>query len=258
MAHRLAAVLAFLGALRFGRADGLVDLLVAAFNNSSSTYNSGSGTPAQNAEFLYGAVTGTTGTGAAAVGPVLWDADGATNFIKQAANGRGEAKTLAGGFTPAAPTCTFTRGANTTAYTIGDEVGTASTTPTTVAVGRFNGASGVILGAQVVYSSYAAVIPQLVVALFSASVTLAGDNAQLNLSDSDAALCIGLIPLTAAQSGQYSAGAPVAHPPHPRPHADRIHLRRLPADDLCGALHAECFYAYRKQRNIGAHVASRG
>jgi len=48
------------------------------------------------------------------------------------------------------------------------------------------------------------------VLFFSATVTLAGDNAQLNLSDSDAALCIGVIPLTASQSGQYSAGAPVA------------------------------------------------
>jgi hypothetical protein len=115
-----------------------------------------------------------------------------------------------GGFSPAAPTCTFTRGANTTAYTIGDEVGTAGTAPTTISVARANGGSGLILGAQVIYSSYAATVPQLVVALFSATVTLAGDNAQLNLSDGDAALCIGIIPLTAAQSGQYSAGAPVS------------------------------------------------
>jgi len=115
-----------------------------------------------------------------------------------------------GGFTPAAPTATFTRGANATPYTIGDEVGTAGTAPTTIAVGRFNGASGVIQGAQVVYSSYAATVPQLVLLLFSATVTLAGDNAQLNLSDAHAALMLGWMPLSASQSGQYSAGAAVA------------------------------------------------
>ncbi|HXU02341.1 MAG TPA: hypothetical protein VN903_15350 [Polyangia bacterium] len=124
--------------------------------------------------------------------------------------GNTDGSLVVGGFTPAAPTATFTRGANATPYTIGDEVGTASTAPTTISVGRFNGASGVIQGAQVVYSSYAATVPQLVVLLFSATVTLAGDNAQLNLSDAHAALCIGTIPLTASQSGQYSAGAAVA------------------------------------------------
>jgi hypothetical protein len=152
----------------------------------------------------------TVGTGVTAVAPGLFDSAGGVNFVKQAGNARGEAITVSGGLTPSAPTCTFTRGANATAYTIGDEVGTAGTAPTTVSVARFNGGSGVILGAQVVYSGYAATVPQLVVLLFSATVTLAGDNAQLNLSDSDAALMIGYIPLTASQSGQYSAGAPVS------------------------------------------------
>jgi hypothetical protein len=115
-----------------------------------------------------------------------------------------------GGFTPPGPTCTFTRGANATPYTIGDEVGTSGTAPTAITVGRFNGASGVIQGVQVVYSSYAAIVPQLVLLLFSATVTLAGDNAQLLLSDAHAKLMIGWIPLTASLSGQYSAGAPVA------------------------------------------------
>ena len=115
-----------------------------------------------------------------------------------------------GGWAPAAPTCTFTRPANTTAYTIGDEVGTASTAPTTIPVGRFNGATGVIQGAQAVYSNYPAVIPQLVVVLFSATVTLAGDNAQFALSDSDAANIIAIIPLTQTQALNYSAGVPVS------------------------------------------------
>lgn len=154
--------------------------------------------------------TATTGAGIAATGPLLFDSVGGTNYVKQAGNARGEAIVVAGGLSPAAPTCTFTRGANQTPYTIGDEVGTSGTAPTTVSVARFNGGSGVILGAQVVYSSYAATVPQLVVVLFSATTTLAGDNAQLNLSDGDAALCIGTIPLTASQSGQYSAGAAVA------------------------------------------------
>ncbi len=113
------------------------------------------------------------------------------------------------GFAPAAPTCTFTRGSNTTAYTIGDEVGTAGTAPTTIAVGRVNAGTGVILGATAVYSNAPTITPNLVLMLFSATTTLAGDNAQLALSDAHAALCIGFIPLTASQDGSYSAGARV-------------------------------------------------
>lgn len=123
---------------------------------------------------------------------------------------KGQQRTLAGGYTPSSPTCTFTRPANTTPYTIGDEVGTSGTAPTTISVGRYNGASGVILGAQAVYSNYPATVPQLVLVLFSATVTLAGDNAQFALSDSDAANIIAIIPLTATQALNYSAGAPVS------------------------------------------------
>jgi hypothetical protein len=147
----------------------------------------------------------TTGVDVLGVGPLLKLSGG--NWFNQAGNGRGEAIVVAGGFAPAAPTCTFTRGGNQTQYTIGDEVGTAGTAPTTVSVGRFNAATGVIQGATVVYSNAPAITPQLVVLLFSATVTLAGDNAQLNLSDAHAALCIGFIPLTASQDGVYSAGA---------------------------------------------------
>ena len=49
----------------------------------------------------------------------------------------GDMRVIAAGHTPAAPTCTFTRPANITAYTIGDEVGTNGTAPTTIPVARF-------------------------------------------------------------------------------------------------------------------------
>lgn len=132
------------------------------------------------------------------------------NSVLASVDLKGNLRTLAGGFTPSSPTCTFTRPANVTAYTIGDEVGTSGTAPTTVTVGRYNGASGVIQGASVFYSSYSALVPSLVVLLFSATVTLAGDNAQLSLSDSDALKMIGYIALTANQPTAYSAGAPTS------------------------------------------------
>lgn len=112
------------------------------------------------------------------------------------------------GFAPAAPTATFTRGANTTAYTIGDEVGTAGTAPTTVSVARVNGGSGIIQGAQVIYSNNPTVTPQLVLIVLNATATLAGDNAQCALSDSDALKVVAVIPLSATQPLVYSAGAP--------------------------------------------------
>lgn len=148
------------------------------------------------------------------------------NSVLLSANLSGSLRTIAAGHTPAAPTCTFTRPANTTAYTIGDEVGTSGTSPTTVSVARFNGGTGIIQGARVFYSGYPATVPQLVVLLFSTNVTLAGDNAQLSVSDTDAKTLICTIPLTASQSSQYSAGAPVSAggvwlsgtPARPAPH----------------------------------------
>lgn len=114
------------------------------------------------------------------------------------------------GFAPAAPTCTFTRPANTTAYTAGDEVGTAGTAPTTVSVARVNGGSVIIQGAQGIYSNYPATVPQLVLFLFNATVTLAGDNAQFALSDADAKKIVAVIPLSSTQALNYTAGAPTA------------------------------------------------
>lgn len=148
------------------------------------------------------------------------------NSVLLSTNLTGSLRTVAAGHTPAAPTCTFTRPANTTPYSIGDEVGTSGTSPTTVSVARFNGGTGIIQGARVFYSSYPATVPQLVVLLFSTNVTLAGDNAQLSLSDTDAKTLICAIPLTASQSSQYSAGAPVSaggvwlsgSPSRPAPH----------------------------------------
>lgn len=115
--------------------------------------------------------------------------------------------TRSGGFDLALPTCTFTRGANTTPYTIGDEVGTSGTAPTTAVFGRANGYGGVIQGCRGILSNSPVVTPSLRVLLFSATVTLAGDNAQLALSDGDALLYLGSILLTESQSLVYSAGA---------------------------------------------------
>lgn len=104
------------------------------------------------------------------------------------------------------PSCVLTRGANVTPYTIGDEVGTAGTAPTTFVAGRANAGTGFILGATGIYSNYPALIPDLVILVFNGTVTLAGDNAQLNLSDADAAKCVAVLRTVATESGSYSAG----------------------------------------------------
>ena len=106
------------------------------------------------------------------------------------------------------PSITLTRGANTTAYTIGDEVATASTAPTAITVARVNAGTGFIVGGRIVYSNAPAVTPDLAILLFSETVTLAGDNAQLNLSDADAARVLGVLYTQRALAGAYSAGAP--------------------------------------------------
>ncbi len=107
------------------------------------------------------------------------------------------------------PSITLTRGANTTPYTIGDEVATAGTAPTAITVARVNAGTGFIVGGRIVLSNAPAVTPDLIILVFQDTVTLAGDNAQLALSDADAAKCIGILYTQRAQPGSYSAGAPV-------------------------------------------------
>jgi len=111
-----------------------------------------------------------------------------------------------GGFS-AAPLITLTRPANTTAYTAQDEVATTGTAPVSIAVSRVTGQTGIITGARLIYSSNPAAAPGFRLLLFSATVTAAGDNSPLNLSDGDAALYLGLIDFSDTQAGGSATNA---------------------------------------------------
>lgn len=112
-----------------------------------------------------------------------------------------------GGFSKIA-SATFTRPANTDAYTAQDEVGTASTAATSFPVARHQDTSGLIVGAKLIYSSNPAADPQFRLLLFSSNITAAGDNAALNLSDADGLKCLGFIDFDTTQAG----GAATSNP----------------------------------------------
>lgn len=111
-----------------------------------------------------------------------------------------------GGFS-ADPLVTLTRPANTTAYTAQDEVATTGTAPVSFSVARVTGQTGIITGADLIYSNNPAVTPAFRLLLFSAPVTAAGDNVALALSDADAALFIGMIDFTQTQAGGAATSA---------------------------------------------------
>lgn len=106
------------------------------------------------------------------------------------------------------PAVTLTRGNNTTAYSVGDEVATTGTAAAAITVARVNAGTGFIVGGRIAYSNApTAVVPDFVILVFGDTVTLAGDNAQLALSDADAAKYIGALYTGRVQAGSYSAGA---------------------------------------------------
>ena len=110
----------------------------------------------------------------------------------------GTQRVVAGGYTDVV-SGTLTRPANTTAYAADDEVATASTSPLSLNLARANGLSGLIVGATLIYSNNPSTTPQFRLLVFDQTVTLAGDNAALALSDADAAKCIGFIDFNTSQ-----------------------------------------------------------
>lgn len=114
----------------------------------------------------------------------------------------------AGGYSATSPV-TLTRAATTTAYTAQDEVATVGTAPASFAVSRVTGLTGIITGARLVYAANPAVTPGFRLLLFSATVTLAGDNSPLNLSAADAANFIGAIDFSVTQAGGSATSAPL-------------------------------------------------
>jgi hypothetical protein len=112
----------------------------------------------------------------------------------------GSLRVVGGGYTDVI-SGTLTRPANTTAYTAEDEVGTNSTSPLSLNLARYNAATGYITSATLIYSSNPTVTPQFRLIITDQTVTLAGDNAALALSDADAAKAIGFIDFFAVQAG---------------------------------------------------------
>ena len=104
------------------------------------------------------------------------------------------------------PSGTLTRPANTTAYTAQDEVGTGGTAPLSITVQRVNAGTGFVVGGRLVYSNSPSTTPQFRALIFGQTVTLAGDNAQINISDADALKYLGLIDFTTSQGMVYSGG----------------------------------------------------
>lgn len=102
---------------------------------------------------------------------------------------------------------TITRPANVTGYTGQDEIVDTGGAVATVAVGRVNGGAGTIEGITCIYSNNPTVTPQLRVLFFDTAPATAGDNNALNLSDADAAKCIGYIDLNVAQAGGSATSA---------------------------------------------------
>lgn len=106
-------------------------------------------------------------------------------------------------------TGTLTRGANVTPYDINDEVATPGTAPLSLALGRAVGRTGLIASCTLIYSSTPAIIPQFRLLLFDRTLTLAGDNAPINISDAHALFGIGFIDFDTYQTLGGTTAAPL-------------------------------------------------
>ena len=98
-----------------------------------------------------------------------------------------------------APSASYTRPADTTAYAAGDAVANSTSAPTVLTFSsavRANGGSGIIIGAQLIDNSSPTTPGQFELYLFSATVTPTNDNAALDISAADALKLVGVIPFT--------------------------------------------------------------
>ncbi len=142
------------------------------------------------------AAAGTTGTGLAGSGALLWDG---TNWEKLKGNVDGTLPT--GGFSTLV-TAVLTRPADTNAYAAGDEVtDTGGAIRTLTGAARVSGGSGVITGVLLAGSTIWTVAPQWEIWLFDTTSTPVTDNAAFAPTDGVTATCIGVIPLSTVYAG---------------------------------------------------------
>lgn len=104
----------------------------------------------------------------------------------------------------------FTRPANTTAYAAGDVVCDSTSAPTILTfsdIGRYNGDSGLIIGAHMVDSVNQAVKGDFDLLLFDATITMDNDNAAFTPTDAEMLDCIGVIKFLASNAINGDAAA---------------------------------------------------
>lgn len=107
----------------------------------------------------------------------------------------------------AAPTASFTRPSDTTAYTIGDVVCNSTSSPTILTftgMARANGGSGVIVGASLVLGSNPTTKPTYDLFLFDTSVTIDNDNSAFTPTDAEMLKCVAVISLSVPTVGDAS------------------------------------------------------
>lgn len=99
-------------------------------------------------------------------------------------------------------TLDVTRAANTTTYTINDNVGSTSTGGYTfTSIGRVSAGSGMISDAWFSFEEDAATPLQGELLLFDSSFTEVADNAAFVVSDAESKTCIGIIPFALVDNG---------------------------------------------------------
>ncbi len=139
---------------------------------------------------------GTTGTGLAGSGTLIWDG-AAWPKLK----GNVDGTLPVGGFSTLVTT-TLTRPANTDAYAAGDEVtDTGGTIRTLTGAARVSGGSGLITGVVLAGSTVWTVAPQWEIWLFDTTSTPVADNGPFAPTDGVVATCIGVIPLSTVYAG---------------------------------------------------------
>ena len=119
----------------------------------------------------------------------------------------GETHTGQVGGTTVRASDSYTRPADTTQYTAGDQVADGTPSVLTFALPRISGGSGVIIYAVCHDSASVAVKPDLRLYLFDTTVTPAADNAAWAPSDAEMLTSIGFVDFSAWEIGTVTAGA---------------------------------------------------
>ena len=104
----------------------------------------------------------------------------------------------------------YTRPSNTTQYTANDAMSDSTSAPSCLTFSncaRRPGGSGFVLGATAISSANQSTLPQLTLYIFDTSVTATNDNAEFNLSDTDAVNLLGSFQFTGFEALDETSGA---------------------------------------------------